>query len=95
MSGLVITTRDLFTIPGFSRRNGFCRDLSKAFFKRHGLDWRAFVRTGIDADLMAATGDGMALALVAWAHTRAELDGNTAAAAAAWMERKGAHDGWE
>lgn len=70
MTGLTVTTKDLFTIPGYSTRAGFCRDKSKAFFRRHGLDWRAFVRDGIDASALTATGDGMALALVEWARTR-------------------------
>lgn len=64
---LIVTTTHLFTIRGYSRRVGFCRDKSKAFFRRHGLDWRAFVRDGIPASQLEATGDGLALALVAWA----------------------------
>lgn len=64
---LIVTTKHLFTIRGYSRRAGFCRDKSKAFFRRHGLDWRTFVRDGIPASQLEATGDGLALALVAWA----------------------------
>jgi hypothetical protein len=64
---LIVTTRHLFTIRGYNRRAGFCRDKSKAFFRRNGLDWRAFVRDGIPASQLEATGDGLALALVAWA----------------------------
>lgn len=67
MSGLIVTRRHLFTIPGYSRRCGFCRSGAKAFFNRHGLDWRAFVRDGIPAEVLEATGDGLALALVRWA----------------------------
>lgn len=64
---LTVTTRHLFTIPGFSPRKGFCRGKSRAWFNRHGLDWRAFVRDGIPAETLEATGDGLALALVEWA----------------------------
>ncbi|MGE4459095.1 MAG: hypothetical protein AB7D31_07505 [Stenotrophomonas sp.] len=64
---LIVTTKHLFTIRGYNRRAGFCRDKSKAFFRRHGLDWRGFVRDGIPASQLEATGDGLALALVAWA----------------------------
>lgn len=67
MSNLRVTTTHLFTIPGFSPRRGFCRDKSKAWAKRQGIDWRAFVRDGIDADSLLATGDGFAIALVEWA----------------------------
>lgn len=65
---MIVTTRHLFTIPGFSRRRGFCRSGARAWFQAHGLDWGSFVREGIPAQTLAATGDGLALALVAWAH---------------------------
>jgi len=64
---LIVTTRHLFTIPGFSCRPGFCRDSSRAWFRRQGMDWQAFVRDGINAQRLEATGDGLALALVKWA----------------------------
>lgn len=68
MSGaLTVTTRHLFTIPGFSRSKGFCRSGARDWFKRHGLDWQDFVRNGIPATTLEATGDGLALAVVAWA----------------------------
>jgi hypothetical protein len=69
---VIVTTRDLFTIPGFSKRPGFCRDSSRRWFHAHGLDWSAFVREGIEAEALEATGDGLALALVKWARQRAE-----------------------
>ena len=64
---MIITTRHLFTIPGFSSRPGFCRGKSREWFTAHGLDWSEFVRNGIAAEAIEATGDGLALALVAWA----------------------------
>lgn len=67
MTDLIVTTRHLFTIPGYSRRRGFCRGKSRAWFERHGLDWRAFVRDGIPAGHLLATGCGLAQALVEWA----------------------------
>lgn len=74
MSDLIVTTRHLFTIPGYSRRRGFCRGQSRAWFERHGLDWRAFVRDGIPAAQMEATGCGLAAALVEWAR-KCEAEG--------------------
>ena len=62
MTGLTVTTRHLFTIPGVTTRPGFCRDKSRAWFARHDLDWRSFKRVGISADVLVATGDGLALA---------------------------------
>lgn len=42
----------------------YCANGARRWFARMGLDWAAFVRDGIDADVLAATGDGMALKLV-------------------------------
>lgn len=70
MSELTVTTTDLFTIPGYSRRPGFCRGRSRQWAERNGIDWKAFVRDGIDADVLLATGDGLAIALVEWARKR-------------------------
>ena len=64
---MIVTFAHLRTIPHFSRGRGFCRAQSAAWFRRHGLDWRGFVRNGIDAQVLEATGDGLALALVDWA----------------------------
>lgn len=73
---LVVTTRHLFTIPGFSRRNGFCRGGARAWFVRHGLDWNGFVRNGIPAADLAATGDGLAMAVIEWARKCEEVAGD-------------------
>lgn len=64
---MIVTTTHLFTIPGFTTRRGFCRSKSREWFRAHGLNWKQFVREGIDASTLEATGDGLALALVAWA----------------------------
>lgn len=64
---MIVTTRHLFTIPGYSKRSGFCRGKSRDWFLAHGFDWRNFVAHGIPAEQLEATGDGLALALVKWA----------------------------
>ena len=64
---MIVTTRHLFTIRGYSKRAGFCRSKSREWFRAHGLDWRNFVAHGIPAETLEATGDGLALALVKWA----------------------------
>ena len=64
---MIVTTRHLFTIPGYSKRKGFCRGKSRDWFRAHGLDWRHFVAHGIPAEELEKTGDGLALALVKWA----------------------------
>lgn len=43
---------------------GYCARGARRWFARHGLDWSDFVMRGIDADIMLATGDAMALRLV-------------------------------
>ena len=73
---MIVTTRDLFTVPGFSPRPGFCRSGARDWFRAHGLDWRDFVAHGIDADKLAATGDALALALVDWARKRQQEAGD-------------------
>lgn len=59
----------LRSVPGQSGRPGFCVSKSREWFKRQGLDFRAFAREGIDASALEATGDGLALILVQ--HARA------------------------
>lgn len=39
----------------------YCAPGLRAFFSRHGLDLRAFVRQGLPASVIEATGDAMAL----------------------------------
>lgn len=65
---IIVTTRhvraaEMCLIPG-----------ARNFFARHNLDFRAFVKEGIDAQLLAATGDAMALAVVAIATKEHELN---------------------
>ncbi len=67
MSDLIVTSRHLLTIPGYNRRPGFCRTGARPYFAMLGLDWPAFVRHGIPAAQLTATGDPLALALVDWA----------------------------
>jgi hypothetical protein len=72
---VIVTTRHLFTIPGYSKRPGFCRGGSRDWFVAHGLDWHDFVKNGIDSAKLEATGDGLALALVKWAKECEVRDG--------------------
>lgn len=74
MSALIVTLGHLNTVPGFSKRPGFCRAGARRFFAAHGLDWSDFVLRGIHADKLTATGDAMALALVDWAR-RCDAEG--------------------
>lgn len=72
MSRLLVTMQDLRTIPGLTRRGGFCAPNARVWARRNGVDFRAFVREGLDAEVLLATGDGFALKLVEWARQRRE-----------------------
>lgn len=38
-----------------------CSRGARSFFQRHGLDWQTFLKEGLDAEIIEATGDAMAL----------------------------------
>lgn len=42
----------------------YCANGARRWFARMGLDWAAFVRDGIEAAELEATGDAMALKVV-------------------------------
>lgn len=54
---LIITMSDI-------TRAGHCARGSRRWFDDHGLDFRAFLKNGIPAAELAATGDGIALQVV-------------------------------
>lgn len=63
MTQIVVTHADL-------RAAGYCNRGARAWFAAHGLDWARFLAQGIDAEVLAATGDAMALAVVEIARKR-------------------------
>lgn len=64
---LIITSRHC-------RAAGMCLTPGvRDFCQAHGMDYRAFIRDGIDAELLIATGDAMALQVVAIARAELEL----------------------
>lgn len=60
---LIVTMRDVRAAKGCSRG-------ARAFCLRHGIDWGAFLRDGISAEALIATGDAQAIALVEVARGR-------------------------
>lgn len=52
------------------RAVGLCVNGSRAWFSRHGLDFRAFLQSGLPAADILATGDAMALRAVEQARAR-------------------------
>ena len=65
MTALIVTIDDV-------RAVGLCVNGSRAWFERHGLDFRTFLREGLDAQTLLATGDAMALRVVNYAEARAQ-----------------------
>ncbi|MDF6001927.1 hypothetical protein P4050_30530 [Pseudomonas aeruginosa] len=59
------------TVPTWTTRQGYRhRCTAREPFKRHRLDWMAFLRDGIDADQLIATGDALAPKLRLSTHAR-------------------------
>ena len=61
-TGLIITIDDV-------RATGLCVNGTRTWFARRDLDFRAFLRDGLDADTLLATGDAMAQRVVNHART--------------------------
>lgn len=61
---MIVTIQHLRTVPGLTAKPGFCARGGRRWFERHGLDWSAFVRAGIESEILVQTGDGLALKLV-------------------------------
>ena len=53
-----------------ARKAGFCARGIKAWFDERELDFRAFLRDGIEEDVLLETGDALALRVVALTRTR-------------------------
>lgn len=51
-----------------------CSRGARDFFARHDLDWSAFLETGVDHELLLATGDPMARQVVELVLKRAEVN---------------------
>lgn len=56
---MIITRSHLDQLP-----EPYCAKGARRWAARLNLDWAAFVRDGIDSDVLIATGDAMALRLV-------------------------------
>lgn len=65
-------SRPIIVTIDHARAAGMCVQGMRAWFARHGLDFRAFLREGIDAKTLLATGDAMAKRVVELAQSRHE-----------------------
>jgi hypothetical protein len=64
-------TEPLIVTIDHVRAAGLCVHGTRTWFARQGLDFRAFLREGINADVLLATGDAMALRVVECARQQA------------------------
>lgn len=64
---VIVTMRDIRAILG-------CSGGARYFCRQHDIDWTSFLENGIDAEVLEATGDAMALRLTAFARERAEAE---------------------
>jgi len=55
------------------RAAGLCVNGSRAWFARHDLDFRSFLREGLSAEELLATGDAMALRVVQYARAQQRM----------------------
>jgi len=60
-----VTAADLAAVP-FAGKQGYCMAGCRQWAARHGFDWADFVRDGIPAETLIATGDALAIAVVEW-----------------------------
>ena len=61
---LMVTVQHVYSVPAWNGVTGYCGRGARAWFARHGLDWSAFVRCGLPASVLEATGDALALRVV-------------------------------
>ena len=52
-----------------------CFQGGRPWFRRHGLDWKAFLAEALPAEVLAAMGDALALRVIAEAEKRAARTG--------------------
>lgn len=74
---MIVRLEDLRAVTGFTARPGLCHRGARAWCARHGIDWQAFRRDGIEGDVLLAIGDAFAVAIVAQAQARASLPAST------------------
>lgn len=64
MADVMVRLEHLRSVPGLSGKPGYCSGGARRWFNARGISWRTFVREGIPASQLRATGDGLALHLV-------------------------------
>lgn len=71
---MIITLQHLKSMPVAGRRSGYCVRGTRLLLERYQLDWEDAKRNGIDAEVLLATGDAQAIALVDYVKSLGESD---------------------
>lgn len=66
-----VSTTALTVFASDIRAARICFQGARPWFQRHGLSWQDFLANGIDADLLEASGDALALRVTNAARARA------------------------
>ena len=66
---IIVTVQDL-------RAAKLCFQGARPWLARHGLSWQEFLANGIEAETLEATGDALALRVIAQARARMVREGN-------------------
>lgn len=67
----IITRQHMRTVRAFGNRKGYCATGGRRWFAAHNMDWADFLKNGIPASTVQATGDALGIALVE--HARKEI----------------------
>jgi hypothetical protein len=67
---LIITTEDVATVPNWNGGVGLCARGVREWTRARGIDYLRFVRNGIPASELLATGDALAIRVVEHARER-------------------------
>lgn len=69
---VTVTVQHVYSVPAWNGVIGYCGRGARVWFARHGLDWGDFVRDGLPASVLEATGDALAQRVVDHARALAE-----------------------
>ncbi len=84
-----ITSEDIRVTIQDIRAARYCLPGVRPWFRRHGLDWQAFLDDGLPADSLRATGDALVEPVIRMAEERA----SSAQAAVASAQSEPRHGG--
>jgi hypothetical protein len=68
-----VTIKDARVTIQDIRSARYCLPGVRPWFRRHGLDWQAFLDAGIPAETLRATGDALVEPVIRMAEERADL----------------------